>query len=502
MIVVRQKSHQLIDLGTSPLFTGGEAKIYAFPNDASIVAKIYDKPQEGDRLKRVSTLIDRPFPKLPSETGGLVTPEEWLTDCATGAFVGFAMRRVLDAHPILGTWNPKSADYRPFSARCRIAKRLARLFIELEAHPNDVNYCDLNPQNVLIDANDAVWLIDMDSCQMRGLSGQVLVTPMRTIDFLSPRLQGKNLEHLMRSRADERFALGTLFFKMLMNGCHPHAARSVAANRDVPETSERIRRGIWTYGNNPSGNFLPPLGAPEFGLLPEKIRELFERCFAEGFNDSSRRPSAQEWFDVFDDGVNVVSKPDQSPNPHSPQKRPTIVLPVVRRKQNVWALTGTSVAIVVTIMFAFLRSQSAATTSDWSYDSYDSNRFPSTRVPKEGLPTPILIREVRTRMTTSSTPPQGLPAPILIRDIRTPKTRSSPRSVEAGAQRPLLVQQVSPGNPLEEQRFFSRTTNALPRTPSPDNASPKTNEKLGVLGHLRRAFEEMANEIEAYFSPR
>jgi hypothetical protein len=65
-----------------------------------------------------------------------------------------------------------------------------------------------------------------------------------------------------------------------------------------------------------------------------------------------------------------------------------------------------------------------------------------------------------------------------------------------------LVQQVSPGNPLEEQRFFSRTTNALPRTPSPDNASPKTNEKLGVLGHLRRAFEEMANEIEAYFSPR
>ena len=501
MIVVRQKTHQLTDLGTSPLFTGGEAKIYAFPNDTSILAKIYDKPQEGDRLKRVSTLIDRPFPKLPAEIGGLVTPEEWLTDSATG-FVGYAMQRVRDAKPILGTWNPKSADYRPFSARCRIAKRLARLFIELEAHPNDVNYCDLNPQNVLIDPNDAVWLIDMDSCQMRALSGQVLVTPMHTVDFLSPRLQGKKLEHLMRSRADERFALGTLLFKMIMNGCHPHAARPVAANRDVPETSERIRRGIWTYGNNTSGNFLPPLGAPEFGLLPEEIRELFERCFVEGFNDSSRRPSAQEWFDVFDDGVNVVSKPSQSPNPHSPQKRPTIVLPVVRRKQNVWALTGTLVAIVVAIMFALLRTQSGPTTNDWSYESYVSNRFPSTTLPKEGLPAPLLVREIRTHMTQSSAPQEGLPAPILIREIRTRMSQPSPRSVEAGAQRPRLVQQVSPNHPIEEQRLFSRTSNAFPRTPSPDSASPKTNEKVGVLGHLRRAFEEMANEIEAYFSPR
>lgn len=507
MIVVRLKSHETIDLGTSPLFTGGEGKIFAFPNDPTMLAKIFDEPQEGDRLKKVSTLIERPFSPIPPDVGGLAFPEDWLVDSATAEFLGYAMQRVRDAKPILGIWSPQSVDYRPFSVRYRIAANIARLFIEIESHQSNIIFADINSQNLLVDANDAVWLIDLDSCQMTGLNGKLLTSRIHTVDFLSPGLQGKNLSIMPRTRADERFGLAVLLFKLLMDGHHPHNGRPINAKRDVRDLSERIRRGIYPYGNNP-GNFLPPVDAPDFGFLPEKIRELFSQCFEEGFNDTSRRPSAQEWFDAFTHGVIAVTKPSQTPNVHFPRIRPTITLPVKLRKRDMWVVTGASAAIVACLIFGLLKNQGtgASNPSDWSYETQifpdTSNRLPSDKNPKEGLPAPTLVREIRSKMTQTSNPKEGLPAPILVQEIRSQMTQISVRSIEAAAPLPPLVQEVRPRNRLEEQRIFSQSPNKHPQTSPTESTSSKPNEEVGVLGHLRRAFEEMAKDIKDYFSSR
>lgn len=508
MLVVRQKLHQLHDLGSStPFPKGGEARIFPFPNDKDTLAKIYDKPGTNDRLKKVTTLIANPFPAGVRGLGGVVGPNDWLTDPTSGEFLGYTMPRVWNAEPIVGSWSPLSSEYRPFATRYRIARKIAELFVQIQSHKSDVLFADVNPQNLLLDVNDDVWLIDLDSCQMTGRDGQLLISPMWTLEFLSPRLQNKNLEHVTRTRPDENFAVSALLFRLLMDGFNPNDARAIDMSRDVPNIGERILRGVWAFGDKPTHNFLPPTKAPDFGDLPDHIRALFSRCFVEGFKDPYLRPSPKEWHDAFSQKLTiihpspipaplrtsnpvipppvtpVVPQPAPAVAPHrtayvqSPQHGLTITLSRKTQKRVVSALAATLFATVAFGMNSLLKNQGtdSATISDWSYHSHafpeTSYRIPSAKIPKEGLPAPRLVQEIRSRMT-----------------------QSFDSHIEAGAPRPRLVQNTWHDQQQQQLPTVAQTT--TPRT----KTSTNPNEETGWLHHLRRTAEEAAKDIEEYFA--
>src|SRR4051794_25104822 len=188
--VLRASRHDVIDLGSSPLFTGGEADLCALPADPDKLAKVFRK-KDDERPARVGALVKRPIsqPSDPS-LGGVAAPEELLLDPASGDFVGYVMGRVRDARPILGVWNALSADYRPYPVRLELARRIAAIAAEVAKHPLDVIQTDINSQNTLVDRQHRCWFIDLDSAQVTAPDGRVRRSGAHMSEFLPPRLQG------------------------------------------------------------------------------------------------------------------------------------------------------------------------------------------------------------------------------------------------------------------------------------------------------------------------
>ena len=89
----------------------------------------------------------------------------------------------------------------------------------------------------------------------------------------------------------DRFSLGVLLYLMLMEGNHPYKGTG-----EPPEVEERIRLGLFPFQARPPKGVSPARLAPEFGILPGPVQELFRRCFgrervARSYHQGSPRPT-------------------------------------------------------------------------------------------------------------------------------------------------------------------------------------------------------------------
>ena len=120
------------------------------------------------------------------------------------------------------------------------------------------------------------------------------------------------------TKETDNFALAVHIFALLMNGCHPYAcARDMGADIDslstckssvaLPQPIENICTGNFTF-YNPAKGTKPPVYAPDYGMLPENIRQLFARAFVTGSDDPAARPDAVEWFKALDGLLHSLKK--------------------------------------------------------------------------------------------------------------------------------------------------------------------------------------------------
>lgn len=294
-----QVSGKIITIDTANLIaSGGEGRIYRVLQDSSLVAKIYHKPtlEDGDKLTVMFSLP----PNAPMAAPGhpaIAWPIDLLkTLDKNPKIIGFLMPRVSRVSPIHIFYTPKTRrEQKPlfnYLYLHRTARNLASAVSAL--HQRGYIIGDLNESNILVSDTALVTLVDTDSFQVKDpYTDHVYRCPVGKPEFTPPELQGQSFRTIDRQFEHDLFGLGVLIFQLLMEGTHPFSG--VYLGTDEPPTLEtRIRQGAFPYSPRKIP-FRPMIVAPDFQLLHPQLRELFIRCFEEGYRQPSARPDAKIW---------------------------------------------------------------------------------------------------------------------------------------------------------------------------------------------------------------
>jgi WD40 repeat protein len=304
MLVVVEKTAQEVVLEGEPLARGGEAGIYPLPGSADLLAKIYHRPSpaHGDKL---AAMIADP-PEDPMITRGHVSIA-WPIDriVAPGGqarCIGYLMRRVEKARPIIEFYNPRSrlqlCPHFHFGYLLRTARNLATAVRAIHERGHVIG--DVNESNILTTIQALVTMVDTDSFQVR-VGTRVHRCLVGKMEYTPPELQGSRFADVDRTPEHDVFGLAVLIFQLLMQGMHPFAGIYTGAGEPAG-VGNRIAEGMWPYARTRAVPYFPNPHAPPFEVLPSAVQEMMRRCFEEGHLHPSLRPDALSWQRTLQEG--------------------------------------------------------------------------------------------------------------------------------------------------------------------------------------------------------
>jgi DNA-binding helix-hairpin-helix protein with protein kinase domain len=300
MRIQRQKTGEIVLLTDDcQLGVGGEARIYVLPEDPSKVVKVWHQPTI-DRARKVQAMLANP-PVDPMAKQGHVAiawPEELVTEIPPNpAVVGFIMPRVVEMHPIIDFFNPRTRLQRcplfNYFYLVRTARNLATALRAL--HERGYVVGDFNECNILASETALVTMVDTDSFQVwDAAQGKLFRCPVGRPEFTPPELQGKSFAKVNREPAHDLFGLGIVVFQLLMEGTHPFAG-VYQGRGDAPTIAERIGAGHFPYAKDPRVPYNPAPIAPRIEWLHPAVLHLFMRSFWEGHFKPGLRPDTLSW---------------------------------------------------------------------------------------------------------------------------------------------------------------------------------------------------------------
>lgn len=300
MFLRRESTQAILNLADGALLgTGGEARIYSVPHEPDLVAKIYHQPDER-YVHKLAAMLAHP-PQDPAKAQGhtsIVWPTELLRSLdAKNQVCGFLMERVHRMRCVIDVYHPgtrrRQAPLFNYSYLHRTARNLAAAVGALHAGGYVIG--DVNESNVLVSETALVTLVDTDSFQVRDpQTGVAYRSPVGKAEFTPPELQGKVFAEIDRQPEHDLFGLAVLLFQLLMEGTHPFAGVYTGAG-EPPPIEARILAGHFPYGAGKGAPYRPMPAAPPLGMLTPQLRQLFIRCFIEGFRNPKARPSAHLW---------------------------------------------------------------------------------------------------------------------------------------------------------------------------------------------------------------
>lgn len=297
---------------------GGEGAVYRIQGNSDSVAKIYNNkksPEEManlcEKLKAMVTMNINPY-----QNGMLVVtwPRDVLTN-ASGKFAGYVMPSVTGRKSLVVACRASERASMLYGSDYTWKKSIAtayNLSLMMEClHRAGIVIGDMNANNILVNNHAQVTLIDCDSFQVRSRDGKLFKCTVGLPETEPPEIQG----HDMRKPGNEftvysdRFALAIHIFLLLCNGFHPF---NVSKPRNGGSSSsgsastqiKNITQGYCPYVSTRDTAKLP-LDAPDMGMLPDYIMELFRRAFGYSVNTAvlpatiQNRPSATEWKDAL-----------------------------------------------------------------------------------------------------------------------------------------------------------------------------------------------------------
>lgn len=281
------------------LGSGGEARIFALPDQPAHVAKLWHQPTE-ERARKVITMLGNP-PVDPMTGQGHVAIA-WPSDLMllgppASRVVGFVMPRVLAMHPIIDFFNPKTRLRRsPLFTWFYLHRTARNLVIAIRAlHERGYVVGDLNESNILVSETALVTLVDTDSFQVWDAeTGTLHRCRVGRPEFTPPEMQGHSFARVNREPAQDLFGVGTLAFQLLVEGTHPFAG-VFHGQGEAPVFAERIAAGHFPHTGSAGVPYSPSPSAPKFGWLHPVLQDLFVRCFCDGHADPSRRPDTVSW---------------------------------------------------------------------------------------------------------------------------------------------------------------------------------------------------------------
>ncbi len=311
MRLQRQSNGQFITLDSeSVLGVGGEARIYAIPQDPWLVAKVYHRPTT-ERARKLVVMLANP-PDDPMVAQGRVSIA-WPLDLLRSAdsksqIVGFLMPLVTGMRPILDFYNPGARRKRcPLFNYLYLHRAARNLSAAVSAlHERGYVIGDMNESNIFVAETALVALVDTDSFQVRDPHNRnVYRCTVGKIEFTPPELQGGSFADIDRKPAHDLFGLAVLIFQLLMEGTHPFTG-IFKGEGDPPSYGERISAGHFPYSGKRRVPYRPSLIAPSFGILNPELRKLFVRCFRNGRRRPKVRPDARTWQRALNDAEKAL----------------------------------------------------------------------------------------------------------------------------------------------------------------------------------------------------
>ena len=309
------RNHKTYTLGTK-LGSGGEGEIYDIVGNPSLVAKIYFNskfnPVPGNSNPRrnlkekIETMLEQPV--QPNVNGVLTVawPQDILLN-QQGQFIGYVMPRVKSTNHIFAASRERERVqlYPHYTWKTSIAIAYNLSLAVRTIHQSNAVIGDMNPNNIMIDEHGHVTIIDTDSFNITNKkTGKVYKCSVGISEMLAPELQGKNLANprsVFNEKTDD-FSLAIHICTLLMNNCHPFGCTSFNISQSSKSTNPivyNIVRGNCPYVSH--SKVKASSDSPDFNMLPEYIRNLFDRTFkytsstAIKSSTINKRPSAEEW---------------------------------------------------------------------------------------------------------------------------------------------------------------------------------------------------------------
>jgi Protein kinase domain len=302
----RQSNGQLITIDPAlALGTGGEARVYAIPQEPSLVAKVYHEPT-GDRTRKLMAMLANPpdDPLAVREHVAIAWPVDLLlTSDGRHQCVGFLMPRLSGMHPITAIYNPRARRQKhlwfDYFRLHHTARNLAAAVHAL--HTRGYVIADVKPSNIFVTDTALVALVDTDSFQVRDARrGIVYRCLVSTPEVTPPELQGQRSTDIDRVPEHDLFGVAVIIFQLLMEGTHPFDGLFQGSG-DPPSYEARIAAGYFPYSGGRRVPFRPKPSAPPFEILHPTLQQLFRHCFEDGYDQPKARPDALAWRSALDE---------------------------------------------------------------------------------------------------------------------------------------------------------------------------------------------------------
>lgn len=268
---------------------GGEGAVYE--TNTQYIAKIYYKYKITKRIyEKLQLMISRKV-----VFSGICFPVEILLN-AHNEFVGYLMpkasghqlQKTMFSKPLLNKYFPNFTKRDMIELCITILKKIEFL------HSINVILGDINPNNILVVSPKEVYFVDTDSYQVEGFP-----CPVGTINFTAPEIQGKKYDSFLRSIGNEKFAVATLLFMIMLPGKPPYSQQGGESPAD------NIKNGKFPYGFKGESNKNTPDGSWKYmwSHLPYSLKESFYHTFIKDgqHNNKNNRINATKWLKIFVD---------------------------------------------------------------------------------------------------------------------------------------------------------------------------------------------------------
>ena len=268
---------------------GGEGTIYS--TDTDFVAKIYFQQKN---TKRKQAKIDLLLSKHP-QFDGICFPTEKLYNNRR-EYVGYLMpkakgkelQKSIFVKPLFQNYFPDWKKRDTVELCLTILKKIKFL------HEKNIIMGDINPLNILVVSPKEVYFVDTDSYQIEDFP-----CPVGTVPYTAPEIQGKDFARFLRTVGNEKFAVATLLFMIMLPGKPPFAQQGGA------DQAENIRNMDFSYPLGENSNKKTPDGPWRYiwSHLPYKIKEAFYNTFRfDGmYAKEDTRLSVDQWISLFTD---------------------------------------------------------------------------------------------------------------------------------------------------------------------------------------------------------
>jgi serine/threonine protein kinase len=272
--------------------TGAEGEVYEIRCRSDLVAKVYHEPPPSEKAEKLVILSRLGNERLFNLSAWPVSP---LRNAPDGEVAGFVMKKVREAEEVHTLHSPRSRLQKfpgaSWAFLIYVAANIARAVATIHEHGLVIG--DVNPKNILVTRKATVYLLDVDSFQVR-FDGKTYRCEGGFPEYTPPELQGVAFRNIDRTQEHDAFGLAVAIFQLLFMGRHPFSGCYLGAGEMPLERA--IRESRFAYGDDAEARKMrPPPGALALDAAPPSLADLFRRAFL-----STDRPHPREWIEQLD----------------------------------------------------------------------------------------------------------------------------------------------------------------------------------------------------------